>query len=370
MTRVLVIGNYAHSLINFRGALLKEMVNKGMEVFACAPDADKKTKKGLTTIGVHYRDIPLSRGSLNPLKDWQTIMAIKEIIQKERPDRILAYTVKPIIYSSIAARLAGSHSVYSMITGLGYAFGEDSKRQRLLGTLVRKLYRVALKTNSGIFFQNPDDRQLFASQGLIPTKIPVTLINGSGVDLEWYKPQPIPEEPVFLLVARLLEDKGIREYFHAARKLKRQYPHARFQLVGDFDENPKSIRPDELKSWISEGVIEYLGYLEDVRPAYANAMVFVLPSYYREGTPRTVLEAMASGRPIITADAPGCRETINGKNGFLVPVKSSEALADAMEIFIQDTSIAERMGNESVKFACEKYDVRKVNAVIMGAMGL
>jgi glycosyltransferase involved in cell wall biosynthesis len=219
-------------------------------------------------------------------------------------------------------------------------------------------------------FQNPDDRNLFVASGLVPSTLPVTLINGSGVDLAAYSPCPLPDEPVFLLIARLLADKGLREYQRAARRLKARYPRARFLLAGDLDPNPLSISAEELAKWRADGAIEYLGRLEDVRPAYAAALVYVLPSY-REGTPRTVLEAMAMGRPIVTTDAPGCRETVvDGVNGFLVPVRDDAALETALERFILDPSLADRMGRESLAIAREKYDVHKVNAVIMAAMNL
>jgi glycosyltransferase involved in cell wall biosynthesis len=258
-----------------------------------------------------------------------------------------------------------------MIEGLGYAFGTLTWRQWLLGYVVRNLYRVALQSSSGVFYLNPDDLKLFKDLRITPDDINVTLLNGIGVDQDWYLPCDLPAEPVFLLIARLLADKGIREYQHAARRLKARYPRARFLLAGDLDPNPLSIGAAELASWQADGAIEYLGHLDDVRPAFAAARVYVLPSYYREGTPRTVLEAMAMGRPIVTTDAPGCRETVvDGVNGYLVPVRDDVALEMAMERFILDPSLAERMGRESLAIAREKYDVHKVNAVIMAAMGL
>jgi glycosyltransferase involved in cell wall biosynthesis len=236
--------------------------------------------------------------------------------------------------------------------------------------VVRGLYRIGLKSASGVFFLNPDDLALFSKLDLIPDRVEKTLLNGIGVDLDWYQPCALPNEPVFLLVARLLADKGLREYQRAAQRLKARYPSARFLLAGDLDSNPMCIRAAEMASWQADGAIEYLGHLDDVRPAFAAARVYVLPSY-REGTPRTVLEAMAMGRPIVTTDAPGCRETVvDGVNGFLVPVRDDVALETAMERFILDPSLAERMGRESLAIAREKYDVHKVNAVIMAAMGL
>jgi glycosyltransferase involved in cell wall biosynthesis len=368
--RILVIGGLARSLINFRGPLLRAMAELGHEVVACAPDAPPEIRARLAEIGARYQPIALARAGVNPLADLQTLMALRRLFLAERPDRVLAYTAKPVIYSCLAARWAGKPPVYTMITGLGYGFGNHSLRQKLVGAVTRALYRQALKRSAGVFFQNPDDHALFARLKLVAREVSVTLINGSGVDLNWYRPQPLPAEPVFLLIARLLVDKGLREYYDAARQLRQVHPQARFLLAGPLDPNPMSIREDELKRWQADGAIEYLGRLDDVRPAYAAARVYVLPSY-REGTPRTVLEAMATGRPIITTDAPGCRETVvDGDNGFLVPVKDVAALKDAMERFILEPELARRMGEASLRLANDKYDVHKVNSIIMGAMGL
>jgi len=190
------------------------------------------------------------------------------------------------------------------------------------------------------------------------------------VDTEYYKPEPFAENLSFLLIARLLKDKGIREYAESATIIKQKYPKISFRLVGWIEDNPASISKKELDLWVKQGIIEYLGKLSDVRPAIAESSVYVLPSY-REGTPRTVLEAMAMGRPIITTDAPGCRETVqHGKNGFLVPVKNAPALVNAMEQFIRQPELTEQMGKASRQIAIEKYDVHKVNAVILKTMGL
>jgi glycosyltransferase involved in cell wall biosynthesis len=368
--RVMVVGGLARSLVNFRGLLLKDMVAAGHEVIASAAPATPNIVATLLDWGITFRPITLARAGLNPVGDLRTLAALRGLILEEKPNRILAYTAKPVIYSNLAARLAGRPPVYSMITGLGYGFGASSPLQRIVGKIVQMLYRRALASSAGVFFQNLDDCAVFQAKRLLRSDVPVTLINGSGVDLEWYTQQPLPSAPVFLLVARLLADKGIREYVAAARQLKRRYPQARFRIAGDLDPNPLSIPRAELDVWQKEGVIEYLGALDDIRPAFAEAEVYVLPSY-REGTPRTVLEAMAMGRPIITTDAPGCRETVvHGRNGFLVPVRDAAALESAMERFILEPELAPAMGAESLAIAIEKFDVHKVNAVIMEAMEL
>jgi glycosyltransferase involved in cell wall biosynthesis len=368
--RILIVGGFAESLLNFRGPLLRALVDRGHDVTACAPDASNDIQGILKEMGVRYRHVPLARAGLSPIEDWRTIMALTGLIRDEKPQRILAYTAKPVIYSHLAGRLAGNPEVYGMITGLGYGFGNGSFKQKVVGSVMRGLYRMALKSSSGVFFQNPDDHRDFAKSGLLPGNLPVTLINGSGVDTSWYTPKPLPVAPVFLLVARLLADKGVREYYQAACRLKKQYPEARFQLAGALDPNPACITHDELRQWQSDGIIEYLGTLDDIRPAYAGAKVYVLPSY-REGTPRTVLEAMAMGRPVITSDAPGCRETVvDGVNGFLVPIRDPERLRQAMERFILNPDMADQMGKKGVQVAVDKYDVHKVNAVILKGMGI
>jgi glycosyltransferase involved in cell wall biosynthesis len=226
-----------------------------------------------------------------------------------------------------------------------------------------------------VFFQNPDDLALFQERGILQPHTPVCVVNGSGVDVASFAVRPLPAAALagavrFLFIGRLLGDKGVREYAQAARLLKRSHPQVQCALVGWIDSNPNAISQAELDGWVADGSIEFLGRLADVRPAIEACSVYVLPSY-REGTPRTVLEAMAMGRAVITTDAPGCRETVvDGDNGFLVPVHSVDALAEAMARFITDPTLAARMGQRGRQLAEEKYDVHKVNAVMLKEMGL
>jgi len=370
MARILVLGGLAESLVNFRGELLREMVRLGHEVIACAPDASPGIQQAILDMGVKYRHVEINRTGMNLLHDFRTIGKLVSLFREIKPDVFFGYTVKPVIYGSLAAKIAGVPGVFSMITGLGYVFLSRSIKGRILRFITMFLYRHSLKYNSVVFFQNPDDLQLFLERKLLAATEKALLVNGSGVDIQAYAPVPFPPEISFLLIARLLRDKGIQEYVEAARIVKRQYPRIRFFLAGWIDSNPEAISEQELQSWQDSGVIEYLGKLSDVRKAIAECSVYVLPSY-REGTPRTVLEAMAMGRPIITTDAPGCRETVReGENGFLVPVGDAEALADAMLRFIRTPGMIAPMGKSSCGIACEKYDVRKVNAEILATMGL
>lgn len=400
--RIFVIGGAARSLINFRGTLLKSMIARGHEVVACAPDASVEIKSELAQMGCLYREVPLSRAGINFLKDVKTFFVLFWLFCREQPDAVLTYTAKPVIWGCIAARIARIPTSYSMITGLGYAFTHERVfKQKLVRRIVCALYRIALSRVRVVFFQNPDDQREFQARGLIKNSTQCILINGSGVDTYHFTPESLPETPVFLLMARLVADKGIREYREAARLLRCKYPRARFLLAGGFDSNPNAVGRKEIGRWQEEGDIEYLGRLEDVRPTLAKIRVYVLPSYYREGTPRSILEAMSAGRPVITTDWPGCRETVErlgdtgmsecrnaenfsrrvesfgngggrilrGTNGFLVPVKDSGALAEAMEKFIEQPGLAETMGRQSRRIAEEKYDVHKVNRVILEAMG-
>lgn len=370
MVKIFIIGSFAESLINFRGQLLQEMVKGGHQVVACAPEASVEIQNALHAMEVEYQDVPIERAGLNPAKDIKTIYSLFRLLRKIKPDIFLGYTVKPVIYGSLAAKLAGVPHIYSMITGLGYAFGGEDLKSKLVGNIVRMLYRLSLKMNCKVFFQNPDDRTLFLKLGIVKNQEQSVLINGSGVDVDFYWPIPFPKKISFLLIARLFKDKGIREYVESARIVKRKYPDIDFRLVGWIDENPASISEDKLQSWIKDGIIEYLGKLSDVRPAIAGSSVYVLPSY-REGLPRTVLEAMSMGRPVITTDASGCKETVEeGRNGFLVPVRNVGALVEAMERFIEEPELIVRMGQESRQVAVDKYDVRKVNEVILETMDL
>ncbi len=369
MAKVVIISQYSPSLIIFRGDLIRAMVELGHKVVCLGPEAGYK--QPLQELGADYRQIPLHRTGLNPLKDVKTIFSLRKALKEIKPDIVFSYTVKPIVYGSIAAHLAGVRQMYAMITGLGYVFIGQTFKQRLLTQIVAFLYRRGLKYNQVVFFQNPDDLHLFVSKGIVPKTAKPVLVNGSGVNIEKFAFAPPKLLPVtFLLIARLIKDKGILEYVESARLLKQKYPDARFQLLGPLDINPAAITQEQLERWTKEGIIEYLGKTNDVRPYIADASVFVLPSY-REGTPRSVLEAMSMGRPIITTDAPGCRETvIDGKNGFLVPVKDIDALKSAMEKFIQEPDLISQMGKQSRIIAEEKYDVRKVNRAILQEMGL
>jgi glycosyltransferase involved in cell wall biosynthesis len=371
----LIVAGFPDSLILFRKSLIISLLDEGFDVHVAAPQLKNNVSVAskLIELGVSVHDVPIHRVGKNPLLDIISFLYLLRLIHKIGPKYILGYTAKPVIYGSIAAWLARVPNRFSLITGLGFAFiGEEGGGRNRLKFLVQALYRFSLNKNKSVFFQNPDDESLFRSLGVIHPSTTSLVVNGSGVDILQFEVTPVPlnYRPNFLLIGRLLGDKGIREYVQSAKKIKQRYPEVDFNLVGWIDNNPNAITLAELNKWVEAGTINYLGRLNDVRPAIQDCSVYVLPSY-REGTPRTVLEAMAMGRAIITTDAPGCRETVvDGDNGFLVPIKNVDALAAAMLRFIEQPELVTQMGQRSREIAEEKYDVHKVNAVMLREMGI
>lgn len=372
MSKIVVIAGLAESLIRFRGDLLDAMRANGHEVAAIAPEDDDFVRKRLAEKGIAYHVVPMARAGLNPFADLRYLLQLCRCLRKIKPDVVLAYTIKPVVYGLPAARLARVRRRYALITGLGYAFTEveTSFSRGLVNRVASGLYRFGLRFANGLFFQNPDDRQLFKDQGLVDANLPTWIVNGSGVDTESFPVAPLPLQPSFLFVGRLLRDKGVIEYVEAARSLKSTYPQATFHLVGPLDSNPSGINADIVSGWEKEGIVQYHGAVSDVKPYLAACSIFVLPSY-REGTPRSVLEAMSSGRAIVTTDAPGCRETVqDGVNGILVRPRDSADLATAMARLAGSSELREEMGRTSRALAEQKYDVHRVNAAMIEAMEL
>lgn len=369
--RIAIIASISTSLINFRGELIKKWIELGHEVYACAPDFECKIKDKLECAKVKPVEIKLFRTGLNPFKDLVSLYSLYKTLNEINPDVVYSYTIKPVIYASIASKLAGVDYISSLITGLGYTFSGNSFTKKIINRVTRILYKISLSTNKLVLFQNEDDRKLFVDLKLVDEG-KTAVVNGSGVNTSHFYYSPYDKNEVsFLMICRLLKSKGIYEYIKAAEMVKRNYPDVEFNVVGPYNPgNPDSIDEDILKRAEKEGIINYHGRKDDVRPFIEDSSVYVLPSY-REGTPRSVLEAMSMGRPIITTDVPGCRETVDeGVNGFLVSEKNYEQLVDRMLYFINNKDKIREMGDNSRRIAEEKYDVHKVNEDIINKMGL
>lgn len=344
----------------------------GHDVIACAPDISPEMSQKIYALGVGFKEIPMARTTLNPLADLQYLLDLIKLIKKIKPDVVFTYTIKPNIYGSLAARICRIQNRYAMVNGLGYAFTRgDGIKRYVVRKIASLLYKISFAGIDGVIFQNSDDRMFFNDNGLCSSAKKMVVVNGSGVDLAMFTSSAKLAEPIrFLMIARLLRDKGVVEYCEAARLVKASCREAEFQLVGPIDPNPSAISLAYVQQWEADGIGRYLGEVRDVRPLLADCSVYVLPSY-REGTPRTVLEAMAVGRAVITTDAPGCKETVSeGCNGFKVPVASVDALAAAMFRMIEDPQMVECMGRNSRLIAEKKYDAKNVAQAMMGHMGL
>ncbi|MFM5907004.1 MAG: glycosyltransferase family 4 protein [Novosphingobium sp.] len=324
---IIVCANQAWNLVNFRKGLIAALIGKGFDVLAVAPP-DAAMERRLAELGCRFAAAPIDSAGLSPLRDLATFQAFRRIIAREKPVAWLSWTIKPNVYGSLAAGLAGVPA-FPNVSGLGTAF----IRRNLLTRIVRQLYRFGFRKAPVVFFQNTDDRNLFVAQGMVrPGQ--TGLLPGSGVDPQHWSPPPggRPQPRRFLMIARVVADKGVREFAEAARLLRPKWPDARFQLMGPLDvANRTAIARAEVEGWQAEGLIEYLPSSDDVRPAIAAADFIVLPSY-REGLSRVLLEAAAMGRPIVTTDVTGCRDVVrDGENGFLCQPRDGASLAAALD---------------------------------------
>lgn len=359
----MLVGAYSRSLIGFRLPLLRQLAASGDRVFAVASEIDAKTESVLGELGVITHAIQVERAGQSPLADLRYMRELVRFFREVEPDGVIAYTVKPVVYGMLAARLAGVPSRTAMITGLGYSFISDgSLKQLVIGSMVRGLYAAALRSSTAVSFQNDDDLALFRELRLIGSAETIVTA-GSGVDSEHYGYEPLPEGPPWrvVTVARLLVDKGIRELAEAAAEIRARRPDIHFDLVGDLDSNPASISRSELDAWVREGVFEWHGEQDDVRPFICGAHLMVLPSY-REGAARSLQEGMACGRPIITTNTPGCRQMVpdGGAVGALVPVKDAAALRDAILAHFDSPQAHESMSLAARERAVEVYDDKRV----------
>ncbi len=370
--RIAMVGNQAFAACNFRGPLIRHLLAQGHDVFVLAPDFDDALYQVIVDMGAVPLHYSLSRTGMNPFKDVFSVFSLWRVLRALRLDSVLCYFIKPVIYGTLAAALAGVPRRVALIEGAGYVYNDDatkSWKRRFLQAVVTWLYRLGAGRAHCVFVLNGDDRALFINKRIVrPDHL--HMLPGIGVDLDHFRPSPVPAAPtVFCLAARLIEEKGVRVFVAAAREIKKTYPECEFLLLGGVETSPSAISPVDLSTWEREGVITSAGKVADVRPYLKRASVFVLPTYYREGLPRSILEAMAVGRAIITTDNPGSRDSIDdGVEGMLVPVRDRHALAVAMTSYVEDPLKVKAHGEAARKRAESRYDVRKINGVLSDAL--
>ena len=358
---LMIVSGSAKTLVWFRLELMEEFIKKSFKIIAVAPDDLLEDQKFiLKKLGIEFVDLSLNRKSLNIIDLLKSIIHLRKKIKKYSPSIVITYTFKASIATAFAGLLIKNINIFALVTGRGHIFDNNSIKE-----IIRMYFgilglRLAFKKMTLVFFQNNDDKSLFLEQKIV-AQGQARRTNGSGVNLEKFKQSPLPEGPVFMTMARLIQSKGLIEFAEASKIVKQTYKNARFLLYGYPDTHSDSISEDEIKhKWKSEYGIEYLGFSKFPQETLKQCSVFVLLSY-KEGTPRAVLEAMSMGRPIITTDTVGCRETVKENyNGYLVPVKNSVAAAEAM-LKLVDIKKRSEMGQKSRLFCEEKFNVRTVN---------
>ena len=360
--KIILVARTSWSLFNFRAGLMRALAARGLTVVGGGVGGDLYERK-IRDLGVRFENLRIDQGGTNPISDLRLLYAFYRWYKAEAPDVVHHFTIKPVIYGSIAAYLAGVPKIINTITGLGYVY---SKRGGLLRRIVEGLYRVALRCATHVFFQNEDDRQLFVSARIVP-KEKTSVVPGSGVDLERFRDdgaglRESSSNVVVLIVARLLKEKGIGEFVDAARLLRSRLGDVSFRILGGIDtSNPAAVTQDELDGWLREGAVDWLGHAEDVRPALRAADIVVLPSYYPEGTPRSLLEAAAMGKVIVTTDTVGCRNVVeHGVTGFLVPPRDARRLSQAIFELATSAELRARMGAAGRRKMETEFDERIV----------
>lgn len=375
--KVVFIGTVASSFYGFRADLIRTLLKKGHQVYAFTSEYTKEDLKKIESLGAIPVTYELNRGGLNPLADIVATYKLAKKIREIKPDLVFSYFSKPVIFGTIAAKLAKVPRIVGMLEGLGYTFTQQpeglSKKTELIKKIQVLLYKFALPQLDKLIFLNPDDPLDLLDQHAINVK-KVEVLGGIGLNLKDYPYQPVPniQQPInFLFIGRLLREKGIHDFLAAVKIVKEKYPETQFTVLGAIDpHNLGALTQSELDELISSNIIDYPGHVDNVKDWIAKSHVFVLPSY-REGVPRSTQEAMAIGRAVVTTDVPGCRETVeHGVNGFIVAKWNPEALAEKMIYFIEQPEQIEKMGIESYKIAQEKFDADKVNQRLLNILGL
>ena len=371
--KIIIIGTTASNLYIFRKDFIAACIVKKIDVVVFVSEYTAEWIDKLSELGADVVTYKLSRGGLNPFADIQTTMELINKIKSINPDIVLSYSAKPVIYGSIAAKAAKVPSIIGMLEGLGYTFTDQPNGQSVKTKLVRNiqvlLYKFAFRYIDKIIFLNQDDKKDLMDIYKFK-KSETYILGGIGLNLKNYQFSEVSIKPVkFLFIGRLLKEKGIFELIQAMRIVKSKYENVHFTILGAIDhENLGALKQETLDSLLREKLFEYPGYVSNVEDWITQTSVFILPSY-REGVPRSTQEAMAIGRPVITTDVPGCRDTVvDGVNGFLVPKWNVNALVEKMCFFIENPEQINIMGTESYKIACEKFDVHKVNKKLFEIM--
>ena len=359
---------------NVRRALLDAVVAAGHHVTVIAPESAEVMRPSLSAAGIGYAEWAVNRTGIDPIEDLHSARQLFRILRDVRPDVLLVNQIKAVLIGGPVARLARVPHVVILINGLGMIFDEHGFGRTKKARLARRAYGLALRQADELVFQNPDDPRHLQAQRVLGANARWTVVPGSGVDLVHFTPSAPPTTPLtFTFVSRMLVSKGVRELVAATERLREEHPSVRVRLVGQLEatNHPDAITRPEIDRWVAAGLVEYVGFTSDIRAVLANTSVFVLPSYYREGVPRTNLEALAMGRPIITTDWVGCRETVvDGVNGFLVPPRDAAALAERMARYARDPDLLVRHGREGRALAERRFDVRRVNELMLRALRL
>ncbi|MBW6464230.1 MAG: glycosyltransferase family 4 protein, partial [Firmicutes bacterium] len=355
--RLLFIVNAPKFFLSHRLPIALAAKSAGYEVHVATAD-DGQACRAITDQGLFHHAVPLSRSGQHPVRELAAIMSLRRLMKRLQPDLVHLVTIKPVLYGGLAARLAGVPAVVAAVSGLGTVFVSRGGRAGLVRRVVSVLYRLALgHRNLAVIFQNPDDRAALMRIGAVEAH-QTRLIRGSGVALEDCPLVPEPEGcPVVTMAARLLREKGVVEFVEAARLLAKRGIEVRFRLIGSPDPgNPTTITPEELATWRDEGLVELPGYRNDITAQYAQSHIVCLPSYYGEGLPKSLVEAAACGRAVVTTDMPGCRDAIEpGKSGVLVPARDAVALADAIQRLVEDGEQRRAMGRAGRELAEREF---------------
>jgi glycosyltransferase involved in cell wall biosynthesis len=393
--KVLVLTADANTLVYHRGDLIRDFAAHGCEVVTAAAEDYPHVREFVSSLGGRHRAIRMARSKIHPLKDLVTMWDMWRLFRSEKPDALFAYTIKSVVYGCVIARLAGIRRVYALLPGLGFTFVKPvTWKQKIVSAISETLHRFALKRADVIFMQNQDDVKLFTDMRMLPAEVPVHVTAGSGVNMDEFSHAPLEEDENihagrirFVLVSRLLISKGVRVFAEAARRIKELHPQAEFHLVGPFDPNPNRVDESEVLGWVAEGTLVHHGMVKDVAALLKKMHVFVLPTWYREGVPHATLEALATGRPVITTNSVGAHECVKltaegeaqrqngemlmqGENGFLCQPQNVAAVECAMEWFIHHPAQMAVQGRSSRQLAAKVFDVRLVNDIIIRAMRL